>query len=99
MDDERIDVDAIGSLTLLHLGPNVQEIRIRADEHYDHVEMVLCLADDTWPNRETVIEEMVDLRDYLFDEVSLEYTFADAVTGSAFSGGPYVRERERVFAR
>ena len=65
----------------------------------DHIELILCLREDTWANREEVISKMVDFRALYFDEYSIEYSFGDHSTGSAFVDGPYVSQRELVFAR
>lgn len=98
MSHESIDVDALGELALIHLREQVSEVRLRPDAHYDHVEMILCLREDSWANRETVIDLMVGLRAHHFDDFSIEYTFGDASTSSAMVDGPYVSQRERVFA-
>ena len=72
---------------------------MRGDEYYHHVEIVICLREDTWAARERVIEDMVKLRQHLINEMTVEYSFGERAADDGLVDGPYVSTRELVKTR
>lgn len=102
--DLRLDAGDVGDLALMYLGEDVEEVRVRPDAHYDHLELVVCLYEDSWSAREVVIDRMVTLRQHLFSDWSIEYAFGDAGVSTVpyredSDSSAYVAQRELVSSR
>ena len=74
MEDFKHAADSLGHWSIDNLS-GVKSVLVIADEFRAAVHMRICLQVDTWENRETVIDEMLEIRQMFFDDFVLTYEF------------------------
>ncbi len=80
MDEFKAAVDSLGNWSVSNL-PGVREIRIFADRTDNTARMEICLDEDSWTARETVIDGMIEICEMFFDDFSISYSFGTAGSG------------------
>jgi hypothetical protein len=80
MDTFKVDVECLGQWSLDNLS-GVREVHVIAHETDRTAHLEFFLEEDTWPARERVIEQMVEIQEMFFEEFSISYNFGQVTDG------------------